>query len=147
MIMDTRIIQQHSDYVVLAETVAVHWPDGSTIGLHPVRLRGRDARYLRALQYDRLLWLVVDVCGLAPSLAAEIPALPWSDTEDLVRLTLRLRYAHADALRARAVTTCRARWTDMPGTPSARPKALPASRALDAACWQRSGTAVLGAMA
>jgi len=146
MLTDTRIIQQHGAHAVLAQRLAIHWPDGDTVGLHPVRARGRDERYLRALQYDRLLWLVVDVCDLAPTLASEIRALPWSDTDGLVLHTLRLQYSHADALRARAVTCFKAGWAAMPGMPP-RLKTVPAGRALDAACWQRSGAGALGARA
>lgn len=139
MLPDTRIIQQHGEHTVLAQHLPVQWPDSSIVGLHPVRLRGRDERYLRALQYDRLIWLVVDVRDLAQSLTTEIPALPWRDTDGLVLHTLRLEYRNADALRARAVTRCKAGWAAMPGmTPSV--KALPFTRALDAECWRRSGT-------
>jgi hypothetical protein len=146
MLLDTRIIQRHGAHAVLAQRLAIHWPDHSTIGLHPVRLRGRDERYLRALQYDPLLWLVVDLRELAPSLAAEILALPWRDTDGLVLHTLRLRYSHADALRARAVTCFKAGWAALPGLPP-RLKAVPAGRMLDAACWQRSGAGAMRAHA
>lgn len=146
MLTDTRIIQQHGAHAVLAQRLAIQWADGDTVTLHPVRARGRDDRYLRALRYDHLLWLVVNVCDLAPSLASEIRALPWSDTDGLVKHTLRLQFSHADALRARAVTCFKAGWAAMPGMPP-RLKSVPAGRALDAACWQRSGAGAVGACA
>lgn len=139
--IDNRIIQKHGPHSVLAETWTVKWPAGGTIGLHRVRLRDRDERYLRALRYDTLLWLVVDVRDLAPELATEIPRLPWADTDSLVGITLRQTYAGLDALRARAVTRFKAAWVDMPGTPGPRLPRVPAGWSLDAACWQRSGAA------
>jgi hypothetical protein len=113
MLVDSRIIQRHGDLSVLAQHLAVEWPDGSTVDLHTVQNRGRDDRYLRALQADPL-WLVVDVRNLAGSLATEIPALPWRDTDGLVLHSLRLAYADADALRARAQACYRARWQAVP---------------------------------
>lgn len=64
-----------------------------------------------------MLWLVVDVCDLAPTLTSEIRALPWIDTDGLVKHTLRLQLNNADALRARAVTRFKAGWTNTPGMP------------------------------
>jgi hypothetical protein len=142
MLADTRIIQQHGPYAVLQQRLDITWPDTSTVGMHPVRLRGRDERYLRALQYDRLLWLVVDVRDLAAALATEIPALPWTDTDGLILHTLRLAYpAGADALRARAVTRFKAGWAAMPGV------APSVSRMAEVICWRRTGAGAVGALA
>jgi hypothetical protein len=141
MLPDTRIIQRHGLHTVLAERLCITWPGGSSVGLHPVRLRGRDERFLRALQYDRLLWLVVDVRDLAATLATEIPALPWRDTDGLMLHTLRLKYPSADALRARAVTRFKAGWAAMPGV---APTVLPMP---EGHCWRRSGASAMGALA
>lgn len=146
MLTDNRIIQRHAAYTVLAQAQPITWRDGSNIALHPVRVSGRDERHLRAMQYDSLLWLVVHTSDLAQGLDADIRALPWGDTDGLVLHTLRLHYGNADELRARAVTRFRAGWAALPGSPP-RLRSVRAGRAMDAACWQRSGAMAQGAAA
>lgn len=137
MPVEQRIIQSHGAYDVLTHALAITWADQSTVGLHTVLCRGLADRYLRALPYDPLLWLVVDVRDLAPSLTTEIPALPWSDTEGLILHTLRLEYRGADALRVRALTRLKAGWVHAPGTAPTR----------EALCWRRAGAGPVGAFA
>ena len=74
---------------------------------------------------------------LAQSLAGEIPALPWSDTEGLIVHTLRLEFRDAAALRVRALTRFKAGWVHAPGVAATR----------GALCWRRSGLGQVGALA
>jgi hypothetical protein len=137
MLVDSRIVQRHGAFEVLAHHLAITWPNDSTVGLHTVQCRGQVERYLHALPYDPLLWLVVDVRDLAHSLASEIPALPWSDTEGLIVHTLRLEFRDATGLRVRALTRLKAGWVHAPGVASTG----------GALCWRRSGLGQVGAFA
>lgn len=146
MPVDSLIIQQHAAYAVLAQCQPITWQDGSSIRLHPVRVSGRDERQLRAVQYDSLLWLVIHTSDLAPGLDADIRALPWSDTDGLVLHAVRLHYRNADELRARAVTRFKAGWAMLPGS-APRLHSVRAGRAMEAACWRRSGSMAQGVAA
>lgn len=112
MSTDTRIIQRHAGYDVLAQQQTIAWPGGSSVGLHPVHHHGRLALFLRALQHDTPHWIVVDLRDLAPStLAADAEALPRHDAYGVALYALRLGFSGAAQFRAAAVACCRAAWT------------------------------------
>lgn len=90
-------------YAVLAQRHEVMWPNGSSIDMHPVRLDGVDAMFLRAVLFEGLHWVVFDLRHLARHLAWELPAMPARDKPGLVFFTLRHRYPDAPACLAAAV--------------------------------------------
>lgn len=110
MFTDTRIIQRHAGYEVLAHRVGITWPNKTTLDLHPVRFNGHDDMFLRALQHDELHWIVFDLRDAAATLAADIKALPRRDTDGLVMHTLRLGFGGAHEFRAKALAHFRAAW-------------------------------------
>jgi hypothetical protein len=120
MFTDTRIIQRHAAYEVLAHHVAITWPDQSTVALHAVRAHGYDDMFLRALRCDALHWIVFDLRDVARTLATDIKALPRRDTDGLVLHTLRLAYDDATEFRHRAAARFRAGWL-VPREPAPRP--------------------------
>ena len=98
----------------------IMWPDGSTVGLHPVCVldaqgRAHSDMFLRALAGSPLHWLVFDLRDLAPELDAEMRAHLPRDLPGLVFFTLRQRWGRAALFTAAARTSAKASWHPIPG--------------------------------
>lgn len=110
-----------SPYQVQPACHEIMWPDGSTVGLHPVCVldaqgRAHSDMFLRAIAGSPLHWLVFDLRDLAPELDAELlrAHLP-RDLPGLVFYTLRHRYGSAGLFEAAARTSAKASWHPIPG--------------------------------
>ena len=126
----SRIIQrcdeQHAD--VLSCRMEVTWPDGSRIGLHPVRQHGADSLFLRALHLAGH-WILFDLRQVAPKLASELPTAPARDVPGTVLYGLRGAFMRSGDCLAIVQAKALAHWPgdprpcDMPPTRSGAPRA------------------------
>jgi hypothetical protein len=118
----SRIIQRHDpeQLDVLSCRHEVVWPDGSRIGLHPVRQYGAAALYLRALHHAEH-WLVFDLRRISPSLGTDLAQAPLRDQPGTVLYTLRAQVHNATQLIARAEAEALARWPGSPRAADPRP--------------------------
>lgn len=111
MLTDTRIIHRHGGYDVLAERQVVAWPNGDTIGLHPVVAHGYADMFLRACRSDDLHWIIFDLRAITPAgFEADLKAQPRRDNDGMVLYTLRATYPGASACLQAALANFRAAW-------------------------------------
>lgn len=96
----------------------VTWPDGSRIGLHPVRQASPDAQYLRAVHHDGH-WVLFDLRQLTPKVARELPTAQLRDHPGLVMYGLRATFYSARAFLDHAHLASLAIWpgVDRPAEP------------------------------
>ena len=86
---DTRIIDRHGSFAVLAQRHEVMWPDGTALALHPVQQNGHDSLFHRAVVTPGGLTIVFDLREVCPPLASELPATPPRDVIGTVYYRLR----------------------------------------------------------
>jgi hypothetical protein len=110
MLTDSKIIQRHAEHCVMAPRYEVMWPNGTSIGLHPVLDAGVEHAFLRAIEHQAGHWIVVDLRDLAPGLAADIKQLPRRDAVGVVFHTLRLTFPDAPAFISAAINGNRGAW-------------------------------------
>jgi hypothetical protein len=98
---DTRILAEGPRYQALYERQQILLRDnGGCIGLHPVRDRGHDAMYLRAVPHGDCMLIVFDLRDVCPSLD-EIREHHAHDVNGLVLYTFRAAFKTApEALAA-----------------------------------------------
>jgi hypothetical protein len=117
-----RIIQRHDalDADVLSLRHEVAWPDGSRIGIHPVRQHCADAQFLRALHLDGY-WLLFDLRQHAPQLAADLPTAPTRDKPGTVMYALRAAFHNDAGFLASVQAKTLAKWPGSPRAADPRP--------------------------
>lgn len=134
-LLDATIIQRHAEHEVLSCRQEVLWPDGSVLGVHPVRLYGGLSTLLRAVHHQGH-WVVFRLDALMPQLAHDLPAAPRRDHPGTVLYSLRGAYHSAARCLQDIEAVADARW---PGSPRAAqprpardgtPRALPDGAAL-----------------
>lgn len=92
MLTDTRILQRHDGYEVLAESQAIPFHNGEAIQLHAVRRYGIDDMYLRAWEYENGRWCVFDLRVVHRQFATELPHAMPRDRLGIVLYTLRATF-------------------------------------------------------
>lgn len=108
-LQDARIIQSHEHLEVLCIRHEVMWPDGSQLGLHPVREHDAPAALLRAIHHKGQ-WLVVDLRKLAPKVAEDLRlALP-RDVPGTLIYGLRATFARSTDCLAKLQQATYAQW-------------------------------------
>jgi hypothetical protein len=109
------IIQRHQDHDVLNIRQEVMWPDGSSVGLHPVRQHAADSLLLRAVHTEGH-WVLFRLDAIAPEIAEDLRLAQPRDRPGCVLYGLRLRYQTAAAFLADVASFHALRW---PGSPRA----------------------------
>lgn len=111
MLTDTRILQRHSGYEVLAECQAVRFPDNHAVQLHDVRRRGIDDMFLRACLYGKSQWCVFDLRTVHRKFAVEIPLTLHRDRPGLVLYMLRAEFPSTFEFFSRVSSNLESTWT------------------------------------
>lgn len=99
---DCTIIHRTGAFEVLSQRFEVMWPDGSTVGLHPVRQAGSDCLYYRALPFDSCLWAIIDLRVFVDRLPDEV--LAGRPLHGRVFKDLRAKFSDAQAFQLLAST-------------------------------------------
>lgn len=123
-LFDPPPLHRHGSYLVQPARHEIMWPDGSTVGIHPVREldaqgRAHDSMFLRALRTGTLHWIVIDLRDVAPQLDTEMREHFTNDVPGVVFYTLRLGFGTACQFIAAARRAIKASWYESPVCASA----------------------------
>jgi hypothetical protein len=101
MLPDTNIISTPlGRHTVQGQRFEIMFPDGSTLGLHPVLHDGTPQMFLRALRHGPAMLIVFDLRDVCKALDAEIRKTATRDVPGLVFYTLRAVYDTANECAA-----------------------------------------------
>jgi hypothetical protein len=110
MLTDTRILQRHDGYEVLAECQAIPFHNGEAIQLHVVRRFGVEDMYLRAWEYENGRWCVFDLRVVHRQFATELPLAMPRDRLGIVLYTLRANFPSGALFEACCFRNLAATW-------------------------------------
>ena len=96
MLPDTSVISAPAGrHTVQGQRFEIMFPDGSTIGLHPVLHDGLPQMFLRALRHGPTRLIVFDLRDVCKDLDVEIRKTAARDVPGVVFYTLRQRFGTA----------------------------------------------------
>jgi hypothetical protein len=106
---------------VLANRHEVLWPDGSSIGFHPVLQDDQQPLWLRAVHHAGL-WLLFDMRALDRRTAEALAVTHWRERPGVLMYGLRAAFSNAPqcmrVIQAEALATCPG--ADRPAQPARR---------------------------